>query len=146
MSARVDTHDTYDAIVIGAGIAGETCARRLSVAGMRVALVERDMIGGECAFWARTPSQTLFGPANEVWRAQQIAGIHSPALAGPGEHLSRQHEVGQVLLPERNDSLEDAALQQIGVDVIRSEARVLNPGRVRIGETKTSGGAEFGSW
>jgi pyruvate/2-oxoglutarate dehydrogenase complex dihydrolipoamide dehydrogenase (E3) component len=134
MSERVDTNDSYDAIVIGAGIAGETCARRLSVAGMRVALLERDLIGGECAFWARIPSETLFGPANEVWRAQQIAGIHSPALAGPSEHLSGQEGVGHIHLPERNDSLEAEALQKIGIDLIRGDARVLNPGRVRIGE------------
>jgi dihydrolipoamide dehydrogenase len=134
MSERVDTNDSYDAIVIGAGIAGETCARRLSVAGMRVALLERDMVGGECAFWARIPSQTLFGPANEVWRAQQIAGIHSPTLAGPGEYLSEQEGVGHVHLPDRNDSLEAETLQKIGIDLIRGDARVLNPGRVRIGE------------
>src|SRR5215469_4305859 len=134
MSERVDINDSYGAIVIGAGIAGETCARRLSVAGMRVALLERDTVGGECAFWARIPSQTLFGPANEAWQAQQIAGIHSPTLAGPSEHLSGQEGVGHVHLPERNDSLEAEALQKIGIDLIRGDARVLNPSRVRIGQ------------
>ena len=134
MSERVETNASYDAIVIGAGIAGETCARRLSIAGRRVALLERERIGGECAFWARLPSPTLLGPANEVWRAQQIAGIHSPALAGPSAHRSGQQGVGHVLLPERNDRLEAEALEKIGIDLIRGDARVLNPGRVRIGE------------
>ena len=164
MSERVDTDDTFDAVVIGAGIAGETCARRLRVAGMRVALVERDRVGGECAFWARIPAQTLFGPANEVWRAQQIAGINSPALAGPGEHVTGQHWMGHLLLPERNDSLEAETLQETGIDLIRGDARVLEAGRIRIGDRvlqtphlviatgsqphppKVSGLAEAGYW
>jgi pyruvate/2-oxoglutarate dehydrogenase complex dihydrolipoamide dehydrogenase (E3) component len=59
----------FDAIVIGAGIAGETCAHRLRMAGRHVALVERERLGGECAFWAAIPSATPLGPANLRWRA-----------------------------------------------------------------------------
>lgn len=58
--------EQFDAVVIGAGIAGETCARRLNAGGMRVAIIERDDIGGECAFWSRIPSRTLLGPASAV--------------------------------------------------------------------------------
>ena len=50
--------DRYDAIVIGTGPAGETAASRLVAQGMQVALCERELIGGECAYWACIPSKT----------------------------------------------------------------------------------------
>jgi pyruvate/2-oxoglutarate dehydrogenase complex dihydrolipoamide dehydrogenase (E3) component len=119
----------FDAIIIGAGIAGETCARRLNAAGMRVAVVERDHVGGECAYWGRIPSKTLFGPANEVWRAQQIAGVHSPSLGRAPEMVSTKHP-----LSTRDDQVEAEALGQSGITLLRGDARILGGGRVQISE------------
>ena len=54
----------FDVIVIGAGPAGEVAAGRLADAGLEVAVVERELVGGECAYYACMPSKGLLRPAH----------------------------------------------------------------------------------
>ena len=83
------TGERFDAIVIGAGPAGEVVASRLGEHGLSTALVEQELVGGECAYWACIPSKTLLRPgearlrrsARRAQAARRRVGARSPNIA-----------------------------------------------------------------
>ena len=122
---------SYDAIVLGAGPAGEVCAGRLADAGWRVAIVERHLIGGECSYYACMPSKALLRPADVLAEAKRIPGVPT----GHGELepelvLKRRDEV----IHDRDDSGQLPWLEERGIDLYRGDARFDGERRVRVGD------------
>ena len=117
----------YDAIVIGAGISGETCAHRLRIGGMLVALVERDSIGGECAYWAAIPTALLLGPANARWRAQALSGIASPAIASP-----RSLTTSEILYSSLGEAAQIDAIEKESGAFIRGNASFIGRDQIAV--------------
>jgi pyruvate/2-oxoglutarate dehydrogenase complex dihydrolipoamide dehydrogenase (E3) component len=71
------TDQTFDVIVLGAGPAGEVAAGRLSDGGLSVAVVERELVGGECSYYGCIPSKTLIRPGDVLAAARRVPGAAS---------------------------------------------------------------------
>ena len=65
----------FDAIVLGAGRAGEVCAGRLGDGGLSVAIVEQHLVGGECSYYACMPSKALLRPGELLDEARRVPGV-----------------------------------------------------------------------
>ena len=74
------TEREFDVIVIGAGPAGEVCAGRAADAGLRVAIVEQELIGGECSYYACMPSKALLRPGELLAETDRVPGVARDGL------------------------------------------------------------------
>ncbi|HEX3875322.1 MAG TPA: NAD(P)/FAD-dependent oxidoreductase [Solirubrobacteraceae bacterium] len=126
----------FDVIVLGAGPAGEVVAGRLAKAGLSVAIVERELVGGECAYYACMPSKALLRPAELLDEVARVPGA-AQALSGridPAATLARRDEV----IHDLDDSAQLPWIENLGISLIRGCGRLAPPGdgdrRVSVGE------------
>ncbi|WFB06876.1 NAD(P)/FAD-dependent oxidoreductase [Streptomyces sp. LX-29] len=122
------TADAYDVVVLGAGPTGENLADRTRAAGLTTVIVESELVGGECSYWACMPSKALLRPVTARADARRVPGLRG-LVAGPLEtpavlahrdaYVSHWKDDGQV-----------AWLESVGIDLVRGHGRLDGPRRV----------------
>jgi dihydrolipoamide dehydrogenase len=127
--------ESFDVVVIGAGPAGETVAGRCAEGGLTVALVERELVGGECSYWACIPSKVLVRPGDVLAAARRVPGA-APAIAG-GVDADATFAVRNRFTGNWDDSGALPWLTERGIEIVRGTGRITGD---RIVEVESSTG------
>jgi len=126
----------YDVIVVGAGSTGENVADRAVKGGLRAVIVEADLVGGECSYWACVPSKALLRPIQALTAAQTVAGAR--------EAITGKLDVAQVFARRDsftahwNDKGQTDWLYGAKIDLIRGHARLDGERKVIVTEKNGS--------
>ncbi len=122
--------EDFDVVILGGGPAGEAVVRRLDGEGLRIALVERELVGGECAYWACVPSKTLLR-APEV----RAAARHSPGLSESELSWDESADYRDFMISHLDDATKAAKMREAGATLVRGRGVIAGPGRVVVDES-----------
>jgi dihydrolipoamide dehydrogenase len=120
----------YDVIVIGAGAVGENVADRAAQGGLRTVIVEAELVGGECSYWACIPSKTLLRSAAALRAAQRVGGARE-AVTGPLD-VSAVLRRRDYMTSDWKDDGQVEWLRGAGIDLVRGWGTITAPREVTV--------------
>ncbi|QQR44827.1 NAD(P)/FAD-dependent oxidoreductase [Myxococcus xanthus] len=122
--------EAFDVVVIGAGPAGEVAGARAAEAGLSVALVEHELLGGECSYWACIPSKALLRPSEARWLAEHAAGVREKLQEGIDARAVLAHRDSMV--SNYNDDSQVKWAEGAKLKVVRGTGKLTGPRKVRV--------------